>query len=443
MTDLMSIGASGLRAYRDALGTTSDNIANAQTAGYVRRTTRLAEAAGSGDMPLYRTQTSPGGVLVDGVQRSVDDWLVEDSRVSIGGAERSSARLQWLQAGERALDDGQNGVGQSLTAMFNAADTLAADPSNTAWRLSFLQSVSNAVDAFKTTASELQSVSGGIATAAQAGVDQINSDVAALHRVNEALLRSRDGSTNQASLMDERDRLLDSLSGGLPITVTLDSHGTASVRVVGSGGPALLDGPTISQVGVAAAADGTLSLSLAGGVITPASGSLSGLCSAASTVASERSGLDQLASQFAAQLNAAHEAGTDANGQPGGPLVSFGGTAASLAALPLSPSEVAAADATSDNGNLLSFATLRGAGGTEQGWAQMVAAHAQSVSAAKAQDSAASTRRDGALAARAELSGVDLDHEAAELLRFQQAYEGSARVIQVARETFQSILSAI
>lgn len=443
MTDLMSIGASGLRAYRDALGTTSDNIANAQTAGYVRRTTSLAEAGGSGDMPLYRAQTSPGGVLVDGVQRSVDQWLVEDSRTSISGSERASARLQWLQAGERALDDGENGVGQSLTAMFNAADTLAADPSNTALRLAFLQSVSSAVDSFKTTATQLKSVAGGIANAAQAGADQVNSDVAALQRVNEALLRSRDGSTNQASLMDERDRLLDSLAGSLPIAVTLDAHGVASVRVVGSGGPALLDGPNVSQVGVSTAADGTLSLTLAGGAISPASGSLSGLCAAASTIAGERSTLDQLASQFATQLNAAHQAGTDANGQPGGPLVSFGGTADSLSALSLGPAQVAAADASSDNGNILSFASLRGAGGTEQGWGQVIAAHAQTVSAAKAQDSAASTRRDGALAARAKLSGVDLDHEAAELLRFQQAYEGSARVIQVAKETFQSILNAI
>lgn len=443
MTDLMSIGASGLRAYRDALGTTSDNIANAQTAGYVRRTTRLAEAGSSGDMPLYRAQTLPGGVLVDGVQRSVDQWLVEDSRTSISGAERSSARLQWLQAGERALDDGENGVGQSLTAMFNAADTLAADPSNMSWRLSFLQSVSSAVDAFKTTASELQSVSSGIATAAQSGVDQVNSDVSALQRVNVALLRARDGSTNQASLMDERDRLLDSLSGALPIAVTFDAHGAASVRVAGGGGPPLLDGPSISQLAVSAAPDGTLSLTLGGTAIVPSSGSLSGLSSAASTISGQRSALDQLAGQFASGLNAAHQAGTDANGQPGGALVSFSGTAASLAALPLTPDQVAAADTTSDNGNLLAMASLRGTGGTEQGWAQMVAAHAQTVSAAKAQDSAASTRRDGALAARAELSGVDLDHEAAELLRFQQAYEGSARVIQVARDTFQSILSAI
>jgi flagellar hook-associated protein 1 FlgK len=47
------------------------------------------------------------------------------------------------------------------------------------------------------------------------------------------------------------------------------------------------------------------------------------------------------------------------------------------------------------------------------------------------------------MAARDHVSGVDLDHETADLVRFQQAYEGSARVIQVARETFQSILSAI
>lgn len=443
MTDLMSIGASGLRAARDALGTTSDNIANAQTAGYVRRSARLAEAAGSGDMPLYRASVSPGGVLVAGIERSIDQWLVEDSRTSIGGAERSSARLQWLEAGERALDDGENGVGQSLTAMFNAADTLAADPSSTAWRLAFLQSVGSAVDAFRTTAAELQSVSDGIASAAQSAVDQVNSDVAALQRVNNGLLRARDGSTNQAALMDERDRLLDSLSAMLPIDVTLDARGAASVDVVGSGGPPLLSGASAAPLGLSAAPGGTLSLTLGGLPIAPASGALSGLISAASTIAGERSALDQLAGQFAGDMNAAHQAGIDANGNPGIALLSFGGTAASLTALPLTPSEVAAADAASDNGNLLSFAALRGPAGTEQGWAQMVAAHAQTVAAARAQDSAASTRRDGALAARAELSGVDLDHEAAELLRFQQAYEASARVIQVARDTFQSMLGAL
>lgn len=443
MTDLMSIGASGLRAYRDALGTTSDNIANAQTAGYVRRTVQLAETPGSGDMVLYRSATSPSGVLVQGVQRSIDQWLVEDSRVSIGGADRASTRLQWLQASERALDDGQSGVGQSLTTMFNAADALASDPSNTAARSTFLADVSATTDAFRQTAAQLQSVASGIATSAQTGVDQVNSDITALQRVNEGLLRARDSSTNQASLLDERDQLLDSLSGALPIAVTLDSHGAATVQVGTKNGPALLDGGTVGKLGLSVAADGQLSLDVGGTAITPISGSLSGLTSAASHVVDQRSSLDQLASQFASDINGAHAAGTDANGNPGGPLVSFSGTAASLTAIALTPNQVAAADATSDNGNMLAFANLRGPTGTEQGWNQLVGTNAQVVSAAKAEDSASSTRRDGAMAARDAVSGVDLDHESADLLRFQQAYEGSARVIQVAKETFQSILNAI
>jgi flagellar hook-associated protein 1 len=60
---------------------------------------------------------------------------------------------------------------------------------------------------------------------------------------------------------------------------------------------------------------------------------------------------------------------------------------------------------------------------------------------ARAQDAAASSRRDGAFAARDMVSEVDLDREAAELLRFQQAYEAAARTVQVARETMQSILN--
>ncbi|MBL0924893.1 MAG: flagellar hook-associated protein FlgK, partial [Sphingomonadaceae bacterium] len=60
---------------------------------------------------------------------------------------------------------------------------------------------------------------------------------------------------------------------------------------------------------------------------------------------------------------------------------------------------------------------------------------------ARAQEAAAGSRRDGAFAARDAMSAVDLDREAAELMRFQQAYEAAARTIQVARETMQTMLN--
>ena len=63
----------------------------------------------------------------------------------------------------------------------------------------------------------------------------------------------------------------------------------------------------------------------------------------------------------------------------------------------------------------------------------LAAARSESAAAA-ALDSSARKQRDS-------VSRVELDREAADLIRLQQAYEASARVIQVARETVQSILA--
>jgi flagellar hook-associated protein FlgK len=47
---------------------------------------------------------------------------------------------------------------------------------------------------------------------------------------------------------------------------------------------------------------------------------------------------------------------------------------------------------------------------------------------------------DQAVSARDQVSGVSMDQEAADLIRFQQAYQASAKVLQVASQIFDSIL---
>jgi flagellar hook-associated protein FlgK len=49
---------------------------------------------------------------------------------------------------------------------------------------------------------------------------------------------------------------------------------------------------------------------------------------------------------------------------------------------------------------------------------------------------------DQAIEARDKVSGVSLDSEAADLIRFQQAYQASAKSMQVAQQLFDSILQA-
>ena len=47
------------------------------------------------------------------------------------------------------------------------------------------------------------------------------------------------------------------------------------------------------------------------------------------------------------------------------------------------------------------------------------------------------------MAERESLSGVNLDEEAADLIRFQQAYQALSRIIQTSQTLFQSLLQAV
>lgn len=441
MSDLLSIGYSGLKAYSRALSTVGDNIANAQTPGYARRTLELQEMQAASNMPLYRSTIRPGGVDIQGVSRSVDAWLIEDARISSGDAGRSATRLGWMDKVEVALSDEANGVRTGLTKLFTTADLLTSDPSNRSLRAQFLQAADDVASGIRNAAGQLSNMADGIAGAASSAVDQFNTDLHALEQINIGLRKARPGSTNEASLLDERDRLIDRLSSQAGVTATFDNRGAATLRASATG-DLLVGGGVVTPIAVSAAADGRLSFSIGGSPLPNATGSLAGLAEAANHVADQRAGLDAMAAQFSAQLNAAHQAGIDANGNPGAALFT-GTSAATLTAAALTTDQVAAADAGTSNGNMLAFGSLRGANDPESAWSGHLATQAQATASARAQDAAASTRAGAAAAARDAVSEVDLDREAADLLRFQQAYSAAARTIQVARETMQTLLSSI
>jgi flagellar hook-associated protein 1 FlgK len=441
VSDLLSIGASGLKAYSRAMTTIGDNIANAQTPGYARRRLALNEMASGTESALVGRNVSPGGVVIGGLTRSVDKWLIDDARTSSGEAERAMARLSWMTRTEDALSNDSNGISTNLTKLFTTADKLTADPNNRTLRAEFLQTAKDIATGFQGTAKELASMSEGVSGEAQTAVGELNANLDALERINDGLRKARPGSTNEASLLDERDRLVDQISAQMPVTTSYDAKGAVTVRAASSG-DMLVGDATVTHVAVATGADGRLSFTAGGAPLDPGSGNLAGLAQAADHVAGQRSGLDAAAAAFAGQLNAAHQAGTDANGNAGQPLFS-GTTAATLTATTLTPDQVAAANASGSNGNMLSIGGMRGASDPEAAWSGRLAEQAQATASARAQGAAAATRADGAAAARDNVSGVDLDQEAADLLRFQQAYSAAARTIQVARETMQALLSAI
>jgi flagellar hook-associated protein 1 FlgK len=440
MSDLLAIGASGVKAYGRALSVVGDNIANAQTDGYVRRTVRLEEAPAAGDVVLSRNSIRPGGVSAAGVTRELDQWLVDDARTASGEAARQSARLNWISATESALGNGGNDIGATVTQIFATADQLSANPNDATLRRQFLNNVDESASAFRRTYDALSSMANSAAMEVSSAVDQLNTDLSALSRVNDGLRRARAGSSNEATLFDERDRLVGNVATAIDIDIHYDANNAAIVRT--PAGVPLVEGNSVATVNLGVSAGGLLSFGVAPATsLAPASGRLAGLTDGAAHISTQRAALDALAAQLSTTLNSAHQAGVDANASAGKPLLNFNGSAAELTATALAIAEVATANAAGSNGNILAFNAVRTSSGIEQDISAFITQQAQIASAVRAQEAAASGRRDGAFAARDAVGAVDLDREAADLLRFQQAYEAAARTIQVARETMQTILN--
>lgn len=445
MSDLFIIGSSGTKAYRTAMAAIAENISNAGTSGYARRTVTTAESgASTATMAIYVSRANFGGTQVMSVDRATDPYLdatVRNTGMALGSA---GARLRWLTDAETALNDSGTGIGQLMTGMFQNMEKLAAAPTNTSLRVTTLDSISRIAQAFNQTAADLKTVSDGIAAEGQASVDTINRSLAALADINNSLLRAQPGTSAYAQLLDSRDAALQDLSENLNVTIGFGAHDSAEISF---GGQTLVSGNNAVSLAMSSAADGRLTLGLADGtpLTPPASGTLGGLFSAAETAADRRVDLDQLAEQFVTDLNAWHAQGVTDGGASGGALLSYGGGAASVAALVTDAASLAtrSSDGTL-NGNLLTVSSmLRGSGSVEQAWTSLIGSHANLLASTKAEFDTATGRSDQAVAAREAVSGVDLDMEAADLLRIQQAYSGCAKVLQIAKETIDSILQII
>ncbi|MDB5701113.1 MAG: flgK [Sphingomonadales bacterium] len=437
-SDLLSIGASGLRAYKTALGAVGDNIANAQTIGYARRSARMTEVASGSTSIAYRNTDRSDGVEVRAIDRATDQFRIGEARLATSADAKAGAISDWMTVTETALSDGDNGVGAALAQVFAAGDALAADPVARQPRAAFLASMDEAAQAIRTSAGDLQRAASGVGDAGQSSMDRLNSDLATLASVNLAIKTAGPGTATFVELSDQRDGLVDRISARLNVDIVTASEGTTTLS---SNGQPLLNGIAHATLSMTIAGDGRLAFVANGTPLQPTSGALAGLASAANIISDRRSALDGMAQDFATAVNGWQAAGQTAAGAPGTALLSATGGAITLSVLQSDPDTLAlAAPGGAASGNALALATVRHDSGVEAQWDDLVNAQAQSTASANTQRAVTSARETTANAARDGVEGVDLDHEAADLLRFQQAYEGSARIIQTAKELLDTIL---
>jgi len=476
ISTLYTIGISGVRAQRLAIDVTGQNIANVNTEGYSRQRVILKETVpGSvGDMYIG------GGVTVDAIQRSYDR-LIQRQLVD-GGSSLAEARVEEsaLQRIEPLFNElGSDGLGKAINDFFNAWQDLSLNPTGAAERQSVYLRAQIMTDAFHQT-------SGGLAATASIANDSLTditgtiSDIAAnIARLNEMIVSSEqlgNGSANE--LRDQRDLALRQLSEKVGITTYEHADGSVDVTVAGhelvvgntyaslynlpkgSAAPASI---YITPLGNPPSQSGGVSPDIllysqagvsAGTNLLPYTGELGGTLKVRDVIVPDLTGkLDAIAQQIVTAVNTAHTAGFffDSLGTPqaGGnffdPLQL---TAAGIRLSPtLTPQTIAAAAPPGSlvPGNNANAVTIAGLKESAVGNAYTSLVSEIGVRTANA-ESVVRTNESFMLQMknlRESTSGVSLDEELTNLVKYQRAFEGSAKLINVATEMLDTILGLI
>jgi flagellar hook-associated protein FlgK len=246
------IARSGLTAVQRGLAQASQNIANADTPGYTRKTVPQ-RAVTVGD--------SPAGLRTADAARAVDAALLARLDASRAGSAAAGLRETLLTGIEQAHGDSGQTLADGLAALRTGFLALRAAPADAGKQQA-------AAAAAETLAGRLNGVSQAIGTARQQAQDAVVAEVrtanAALREVAALTLRLRNGADGDAAaLEDQRDAAIATLSESLGVQAVKRAGG--DLLLVARGGIVLPLDPGRDQLATAEAAVQPASLSGAGG----------------------------------------------------------------------------------------------------------------------------------------------------------------------------------
>ncbi len=482
MPDILNIGLTGLAASKKGLETTSHNLANANTEGYSRQ--RINQTTNT---PAAQSGLIHGtGVRVVDINRVHDPFLEKKLTTSISSHEYFKERNVQLEQIENIFNEvNGDGLNQLLNKFYNSFRDLANQPENETVRSVVRDGTRLIIQDFHRMRETLDSMATNIDTKISNEITEINQLTTHLAELNKKVAELEASGQETGDLRDQRDLAVRELAKSFDIATYADEKNKYVVFAKGIG-PLVIGGISqqlrvgkLSKEYAANKMDGSVEIFVNGRPNFPVSGKFSGgIISSLLTVRNSdifnlQNKIDSIAYDFTNTVNAIHRRGfinrpipVDENGNlsPEGnspitgidffkALADKDGAASHIdfsdevkedinniatALAPNSPGDNRIALAISKlqhekvlNNGLTTleeeYLSIIGNVGIETGKAKIDSEHTEGL---LAQTQAIKDR----------LSGVSIDEETTNLMRYQRSFEASAKVLNTVDKMFETVL---
>ncbi len=447
----LSAATQSLLAQELELQVTNNNIANSNTVGYSRETVTLTEASASQSGGI----TIGNGVDVRGITSVRDELL--DRRIQQQTSQQGSADAQVnaLNQLQTLFPSTGSSLASSLSSFFTSLSALSANPADPANRQTAISSAQSLVDQFHTISAGLSGPGNDLDTNVKTDVQQINQLSAEAASLNQQTVQLKAAGQDTGAVGDQLNHVESQLASLTNLNVT---HTTDGDSITTANGTPLVLGNQSYALTTGAGSDGHLQIIDAGGANITANitgGDLGGTLQVRDVqIPALTSNLDTLATQFATAFNQAQTQGFDQSGKPGTALFSVpaGGTGAA-AGIQLVTKDATAIAASSDgstasNGNIKNLLAIQN---TAPAAGQSVTVLSSNLvyqignltANATAQSSAVKLSLTSLNNQQSSVSGVSIDEESTNLIRFQQAYQAAAKVVSTIQTLFDTTINMI
>ncbi|TFD16263.1 flagellar hook-associated protein FlgK [Cryobacterium sp. TMT2-23] len=467
----------GLIAARQGLEVVGQNIANANTEGYTRQRISTSAVDAATRVGLMSAGLQAGqGVSVDGIARLGSAQLDAQVRSSAAAAGYSAVRSNALSAVEASMHEpGENGLSAQLQEFWAGWQDVSNAGGSTAPAGVLLSQAAalttQIAQGYQAVATEWSSVRGSV----DGMVAEINGAASQVAALNGQIRSELAGGGSANELLDRRSQLTTTLAALTGGTVVDRGDGTVDVLVGGNG---LVTGDSAQKlVAVGAtsmAGTGTVHLEWAGkpaaGAVAVDGGELAGALSLLAPAVTSGTGAgtggalaeagesyNTFARNLTDKVNTIYTTGTNSSLPTPGDFfkVTAGVPAATgLSVIPKTAAELATGDLSKGklDGSVADQIAQLGAGkavttaGTSiqsptTDWSNFVTGFAVKTKTELQHASLADLTSTAAVSAQLSNASVDLDEENVNLLMFQHAYQGAARVMTAVDEMLDTLIN--
>jgi flagellar hook-associated protein 1 FlgK len=451
-----------LVAARQGLDVVGQNIANASTAGYTRQrvnTSAIGSVAQVG--PLTAKFSVGQGVSVDGIARLGNTFLDARARTASAASGYWDARSSAMATLEGTLQEpGANGISTSLQKFWAAWSDMGNNAGKPA-PAAVLLSQANALAAQVATGyQQIDAQWSSVRQEAEGNVTALNDAGKQIADLNARIRTTVASGAPANEMIDRRNVLAETvakLAGGI---VRESPDGSVEVLI---GGNALVSGTIFNAVQLAgsyqmagAAADpvqlkwtsrpgspvaldgGSIAGALA--VLAPKNGSGTG-----GALAEAAESYNTFATQLATQVNAIHSTGAIADGTTGHDFFALDGVLPAALGLTVVPTDVSGISTGTSglDGSVADKIAQIGStpGSPDSVWSTMVSGIGAAAKSTNQQSAIADLTTTTAVGAQLSNSSVDLDEENMNMLTYQRAYQGAARVMTAVDELLDTLIN--